>query len=135
MLAGALEEMIKKITMDPATIAVVLEVTLGLSLAVLLGQVFAFCKYIKLNEPLYQIFSFVFTKIYSFIINSLKYLGLTLVVYVGLLIFGYFLGKDFFGTHQDYVYAAFIISILGSFALGFSSERTRSLNENMITKA
>ena len=135
MLAGALESLVKKVTMDPRTIAVILEAALGLSLAVILGQVFAFQKYIKLNEPIYQIFSFIFTKVYAFIMNCLKYIGLTLAVYIGLLVVGYFVGVDYFATHTKYIYIGYFVCLLGSFALGFSTERTRSLNENMITKA
>ena len=131
MLAGMLENLVKKVTMDPGTIAVILEVSLGLAIAVVLGQVFAFAKYIKLNEPVYQIFSFVFTKLYSFIMNCFKYLGLTLLVYIGLLVIGYFMGTDYFLTHQKYVYGGYFLCVLASFALGFSTERTRSLNENI----
>ena len=67
--------------------------------------------------------------------SCFKYLGLTLVVYLGLLLVGYFMGVDYFASHQSYLYGGFALCLVASFALGFSTERTRSLNENMITKA
>jgi len=135
MVATFIEELIKKITMDPYTIAVLVQAGVGLSLCVLVGQVVAFAKYISLNEPIFQIFSFIMTKAYSFIMNTIKYLGVCLLAYFGLRIAGFFMQTNYFETNTSQIYLAYAVFAVFSFGFGFSKERTRSLSENMMTQA
>ena len=135
MVASFIDELIKKITMDPHTIAVLIQAALGLSISVLIGQVVAFAKYINLNEPIYQIFSFVMTKAYSFVMSSIKYLGVCLLAYFVLRLTGFFMKTNFLENNVSQIYLAYTLFAMVSFGFGFSKERTRSLSENMMTKA
>lgn len=134
MVATFTEELIKKMTMDPRTIAILLQAGLGLSISVLTGQIVAFIKYINLNEPVLQIFSFIMTKSYNFIMNSIKYLAICLLVYLGIKAASFFTKTDLVQTKITHIYLAYSLFAVVSFGFGFSKERTRSLSENMMTR-
>ena len=135
MFTGFLEGWISKLALNPKTIAIMVQTTFGLSLAILVGQLFAFQKYIKLNEPVYQIFSFTLSKSYDFVMNTLKNFGIIVLAYLLLLVAGFFMKEDFIGNYQTYLMVGYCLFLLFSFGFGFSKERTRSLSENMITKS
>jgi|GEM_PF-2236404 len=132
MLAQYIESFIDRFAMDSEVIAVLIQLTLGLAFAYLVGQIVAFNKFVQWRRPFLQVVGFVFGKSYSFLMATIKSLVFVLVAYFGLIMAGAFVGEDVMASQSVLVIGAYALSIVISLGIGYVQERKKVLTKNLL---